>query len=614
MAAHTELMRHGRLDNLTITIRGEHEKEAAQRPLDLKIIRRLVAYMRPYRAKRNWLFVLVILRSVQLPAIAWSIGAVINGPITRRDAWGTALGALGFGVLVAFTQFTLHFRQRLALELGEAVVHDLRNELFDHLLRMPLSFFTKTKRGRVISRVTSDVEAVREGVQNVMYVSLVALGQMVVSAALMAHYDWMLFCVVLCIVPVLWALNQGFRGRFSRATRSAQESFSRITATLAESVSGIRVTQGFVRQQLNAELFRRLLDDHSRYRMDVARTSGLFLPLLEINSQFFIAVLLLLGGYHVLSPEIHAPIGTLIQFFFLAGIFFGPINMLGNIYNQALTAMAGGERVFSVLDTKPDWTDDPDARDIGSMTGRVECRDLSFCYDPGRKVLRNISFVAEPGRTIALVGATGSGKTTLIGLISKFYLPTEGEILIDGSEIRRITSESLHRQLGIIQQQNFLFTGTIRENIRLGKPAATDDEITAAARALDCLDLIEALPDGFDTVVGERGTGLSLGQRQLVCFVRAMLADPRIFILDEATSSVDTMTEARIQQSLVKLLENRTCFIIAHRLSTIRHADSVLVLDNGRIVERGTHVELLLKGGLYANLYRQFAYVGWEEE
>jgi ABC-type multidrug transport system fused ATPase/permease subunit len=300
------------------------------------------------------------------------------------------------------------------------------------------------------------------------------------------------------------------------------------------------------------------------------------------------------------------PAGDLIRFFFLANIFFSPIQILGNQYNAALTAMAGAERVFALLDSPPEWQDAPDAVPLPRLRGKVEFRDVTFGYEADRPVLHGISFAAEPGQTVALVGRTGSGKTSIINLIARFYLPQQGNVLLDGFDTLAISGDSLHHQMGIVLQHNFLFSGTIRENIRLARPAATDDEIEAAALSLDCLDLLLALPKGLDTEVGERGAQLSLGQRQLVCFARAMLADPRILILDEATSAVDTLTELRIQHALEKLLTGRTSFIVAHRLSTIRHADQVLLLEGGQIIERGTHEELLRLGGPYAELCQQF--------
>lgn len=596
------------MGRLSITYwRRDPDGEEIMRPLDLGLIRRVLACMRPYQAKRNWLFFFVLLRAVQLPLMAWVIGQVINGPVAGKDATAALWGAGAYLSLAAFTQFSFHFRQRLALELGEAVVHDLRNQIFAHLQSMRMSFFNRTKLGRIISRMTSDVEAMRMGVQEVLFVGLVGVGQMTIAAMCMLYYDGALFCLMAAMAPVLWGLNHLFRRKLSRAYREVQESFSRVTATLAESVGGVRVTQGFARQDVNAELFRELADDHAGYNMSAARTAGMLLPALELNSQVFIAGLLLIGGYRVLNPDIDMPIGNLVQFFFLASNFFQPIQMLGNQYNQAMTAMAGAERVFKLLDTPSDWTDPPDAVAMPRIEGRVEFERVSFAYVPDRTVLHEISFAAQPGQTIALVGHTGSGKSTIANLVNKFYLPTSGRVLIDGHDTRHIETESLRRQLGIVLQQNFLFSGTVLENILIGKPAATEEEVCEAARQLDCLDLLQALPTGLQTQVGERGGSLSLGQRQLVCFTRAMLADPRILILDEATSSVDCATELRIQRALKRLLANRTSFIVAHRLSTIRHADLVLVLDQGRIVERGTHDSLLASGGAYASLYAQFA-------
>jgi ATP-binding cassette, subfamily B, bacterial len=593
---------------------------------------------------------MTIVRSAQLPALGWLMAVIIKGPITGGDLPGLALGVAGYGLLALSTDGLFHFRQRYALEIGETVVNGLRAEIFAKLLRQPMSFFNRIKIGRIIGRVTSDVEAVRIGIQDVLFVSVIQFGSVVFSALVMAWSDWVLFLVVLALAPVLWLLNRHFRVKLSQYSRASQESFSRVTATLAESVNGIRVTQGFVRQQTNAGLFRSLLADHARYNIALARTSAILTPLLELNSQFFVAILLMVGGWRVFHGDMS--MGSLITFFLLANQFFAPIAIIGNQYNQALIAMAGAERVFRLIDVVPDWTDDPAATDLPDPrtacrrhgtsnklqetsgeapsgkdpdgqyldTGplelgtclpgaRVEFRQVTFGYDSSRPVLHGISFVAEPGQTVALVGHTGSGKSSIINLVAKFYLPTAGEVLVDGREIHTLLSHSLHRQMGMVQQQNVLFSGTVMENIRLSRPEATDAEVRAAALSLDCLDVFEALPAGLQTEVGEKGAGLSVGQRQLICFTRALLADPRIIILDEATSAIDALTEARLQQALRKLLAGRTSFIVAHRLSTIRHADLVLVLDQGRIIERGSHTTLLAQPGPYAALYRQFVQV-----
>ncbi len=608
MKRHVDTTVPSALDQPMVRLVRGPDDEAQKRPLSLRLIVRLWKLMEPYRIKRNRLLFVVVVRSMQLPLVGWSIGAVINGPISAKAPFHSILlAALGVLALAIFTQVTLIYRQLWALQLGELVIHDLRDSIFKHLQTMPMSYYAKNKTGRVISRITSDCDAVRTGVQDVLFVSLVQLGQMIGSAALMGYYDLPLLLVVFAMSPFVWWIGSVMRRRLSVSYRQVQESFSRVTATLAESVSLIRVTQAFAREDVNAASFRELTIDHAEYNMNSVREGGILMPLLELTSQLALALVLVVGGYRALVSNDAMPVGDLIQFWFLASLFFSPIQAIGTQYNQALTAMAGAERVFDLLDQPPSWGDLDDAKPLRSpIAGGIEVCNVAFGYEADCPVLHGVSFVAEPGQMIALVGETGSGKSTLASLIARYYLPDQGQVLIDGQDIRGITSRSLAECVSVVPQQNFLFSGTVLENILAGRPDATVADARVALRELGCERLIHDLPQGLETETGSRGSRVSLGQRQLICFARALVMNPKILVLDEATSAIDTLTELRIQRALNRLLTGRTSIVIAHRLSTIQAADKILVMSAGKIIEQGRHEELLALGKHYAELHHRF--------
>ena len=488
---------------------------------------------------------------------------------------------------------------------GERILADLRTTLFRHLQRLSLGFYERNRTGVIISRLTNDVEAldqlVTDGVTALVQNTLLLAG----SAVILFVLDWRLALATLVVLPAMAWATALFRSRSARAYRAVRERLGLVTATLAEDIAGIRVLQSFTREQPSIARFREVNDHYRQANHQTVVLNGLYFPFVDFLSSLATAVVLGYGGYLVSGGSL--TVGTLFAFIGYLSNFFDPVQQLSQLYNTFLSATAALDKIMDVLDEEPEVRDEPGARSLAHVRGAVRFEHVRFGYGSGPEVLHGLDLDVPAGTTVALVGHTGAGKSTIAKLLARFYDPRSGRITVDGVDLRDVTQESLRRLLGIVPQEGFLFSGTVRENIAFARPDATAEDVVAVARAVGAHDFVMGMEDEYETELGERGHRLSLGQRQLVAFARALLADPRILILDEATSSVDIGTERRIELALGRLLTGRTAFIIAHRLSTIRNADLIVVLEHGRVVEQGSHDELLARRGLYTSLYGDWA-------
>jgi len=569
--------------------------------------RRLAALYRlarPYKART--LVAILSLLGATLVALAppYLVGRAIDDVKDGSTSELVLLVALfiGAGTLgIVFTYGQTYFTGWT----GERMLADLRNQLFRHLQRLSLGFYERNRAGVIISRLTNDVEAldqlVTDGVTSLVQNTL-TLG---LSAVVLFLLEWRLALATITILPAVAFATAVFRKRSGRAYRRVRETLGAVTATLAEDIAGMRVLQSFTRERSAQANFHTVSDTYRDANMQTVVLSGIYFPAIDFLSTVATGVVLGFGGW--LAFNGHVSIGTLVAFLGYLTNFFDPVQQLSQLYNTFLSAVAALDKISDLMDELPEVVDPPSAVALARIEGHVAFEGVRFAYGRGPEVLHGIDLDVAAGTTVALVGHTGAGKSTIAKLLARFYDPTEGRITVDGVDLREVAQESLRRQLGIVPQEGFLFAGTVAENVAFGRRDAMPQEIVAAVRAVGADEFVEKLEDGYETQLGERGSRLSLGQRQLVAFARALLADPRVLILDEATSSVDIGTEQKIEQALRTLLHGRTAFIIAHRLSTIRDADLIVVLENGKVVEQGTHDELIARRGLYLSLYGDWA-------
>ncbi len=577
--------------------------EILEDSFDINQLKRLATYISPYKKKMAGIIVLMLTASAATMAIPQFFQKVMDESIPNKDVRSLVIYSLLTLLIALFSGVALRIKIKHMSEIGQNIIHDIRYDIFKHLQELPFSYYDDRPHGKIQVRVVNYVNSLSDLLSNGIVNTFTDLCNLIFILLFMFAMDVKLTLICLCGLPVLALVIVFIKKKQRRAWQIQSNKQSNLNAYIAESINGIRVTQSFVREKENTGIFNRLSKNYRSSWMRAVMFNFTMGPSVDVISTVTTSFIYVLGVKWILAPDAMLTVGVLIAFTAYIGRFWAPINTLAGFYNSLLTAISYLERIFETIDEPVAVKDAEDAIEMPEVKGKVEFKNVSFSYEEGSKILKDVNFTAQCGETYAIVGPTGAGKTTIVNLISRFYNVDSGEILIDGVDISKVTLHSLRKQMGIMMQDSFIFAGTIMDNIRYGNMEATDEEVIAAAKTVCAHDFIMEMEDGYNTEVNERGSRLSAGQRQLISFARALLADPKILILDEATSSIDTETEIVLQKGLNRLLAGRTSFIIAHRLSTIKNADCILYVAKGDILERGNHEELMKQKGEYYKLY-----------
>ena len=587
------------------------EVDPDAKAFDQDVVRRMLPFLAPHRGQLLVGIILVLVTSCATMAGPYLIKVAIDDGVLKQDARILAFAAVLYLLSLVVMGVSSYTHGAMIAAISQRMLHTLRVKVVTHLQKLSFRYLDSNEIGVIIARVTSDVNALNNAFSQGTMTLVADLLGLVLILGVMLLLDPALSLATFVVMPLMYLITRVFSGQARQRFREVRHRVGQVYANLQENISGVRVAQSFTREDLNYRQFQGTNRENLDATVRAARVMAAFPPAVELVTALAIGIVIVFGGYRVLNGAMS--LGVFVAFLSYVQQFFMPIREISAWYTNLQQAMAGGERIFHLLDTDPEIVDKPDAPALPVVNGHVRFADVTFGYDPEQPVLTEINLEAKPGETLALVGPTGAGKTSIVNLLMRFYDVQAGRITIDGHDLRDVQIRSLRSQVGMVLQDSFLFSGTILENIRYGKPDATMAEVEAAAQTVGIDGFISRLPDGYNTPVMERGGRLSVGQRQLICFARALLIDPRILILDEATSSVDAHTEILIQRALATLLQGRTAFVIAHRLSTIKNADSILVLREGKIVERGAHEELLTAQGFYAELYTTGVTAGMED-